>query len=153
MGIETMETESVDKQAVDSTYSIISFVGTQLPDSYRNMIYSKWMRSLKHGNDYYQLIDNDSYYSTYRAYIDVLLAKPGCVVKLAVLTEDHDVCLGFSVSRGDILDYVHVHKDMRKQGIATALVPKDFKWITHLTKIGLSIWGSKLQNVKFNPFC
>jgi GNAT superfamily N-acetyltransferase len=72
-------------------------------------------------------------------------------VRLAVLSDDRDVVLGFSVSREDILDYVHVHKDMRKQGVATSLIPKDIKIITHLTKTALLVWP-KYENITFNPF-
>ncbi len=73
-------------------------------------------------------------------------------MKLAVLTDDRDVVLGFSVSRGKVLDYVHVQKDLRKQGIGTALIPLGIDTITHLTKSALPIWGSKYGSWKFNPF-
>lgn len=116
------------------------------------MVLSKWMRSLKYGNDYFKLVDNDAYFENYNVFIKHILNKKGVIVRLAVLTEDRDVVLGWSVFEGPILHFVHVHKDMRKQGIGTSLVPRGMKVITHLTKIGLSIWASKYQDVIFNPF-
>lgn len=152
MGRQMLETKADDKQEIASSYSVISYPGTSLPDTYQNLIFSKWLRSLRYGNDYYKLIDQDAYFIAYHAYISKLLAQPDAIVRLAVLTDDPDVVLGFSVTRGTTLDYVHVHKDFRKQGIGTTLVPKDIHSITHLTKIGMAIWNAKLAHAKFNPF-
>lgn len=94
------------------------------------------------------------------------MKKPDCLIKLAVLTEDKDVVLGFSVSREDVLDYIHVHKDSRKDaemlidgkvvkfpgGIGKKLLPKPLTTFTHLTKIALIIWQTeKYKHLKFNP--
>ncbi len=116
------------------------------------MIFSKWKRSLRHGNDYFKLIDSDAYYEIYDRYISRLLADPLSVIRLAVLTDDRDIVLGFSVCRRHVLDYVHVHKDHRRCGIGTRLVPRGTSEITHVTKTGLTIWGSKYPDWKFNPF-
>lgn len=115
------------------------------------MIFSKWLRSLRFGNEYFKLIDSDSYYHSYHIYINQLLQRPSVFVHLAVLSDDHDVVLGFSVMELGVLHYVHVHKDQRKQGIGTNLA-KDFHTITHLTHIGVSIWNKKYPKVRFNPF-
>lgn len=133
------------------SYVVIQFPGAMLPAEYHNMIYSKWLRSLRYGNDYFKLIAPDAYYKNYTKQIDFVLNQYNCIVRLAVLSDDHDVVLGFSVIRGNILDYVHVHKDMRRQGIAKALIPQGIEVVTHLTKIGLSIFG-KTKGVIFNPF-
>ncbi len=139
-----------------SSYSIIAFQGANVPKEYINLIYSKWLRSLRFGNDFFKLADSDSYYDAYQNYIKVLLNKPNAMVRLAVLTDEKDVVLGFSVYRGYIsnivLDYVHVHKDHRKLGIGTRLLPHGVSTITHLTRTGLSIWGSKYGYWSFNPF-
>ena len=134
------------------SYKILQFRGYQLPDDYQALIYSRWLRSLRFGNDYYRLIEKDAYYATYHSYIERLLDHPDAVVRLAVLHDDADIVLGFCVSRGSILDYVHVHKDMRRKGIARKLIPACIDTITHLTRTGLSIWGSKFFNWQFNPF-
>lgn len=139
------------------SYTVIAYSGLKLPDAYRNMIYSKWLRSLRYSNDYFRLIAKGPYFKTYQRFIEKLLNKPNTMIRLAVLSDNHDVCLGFCVYRHDrafhILDYVHVHKDHRRQGIGSMLVPPNIIAITHLTRIGLSIWGSKMKDVAFNPFC
>ncbi len=135
-----------------SSYKIVSYYGNRVPEAYQNLIFSKWLRSLRFGNDYYKLIKAEIYYHTYHHYLALVLQNPSAIVNLAVLSDDPDVVLGFSVSRGNILDYVHVQKDMRKLGIGTKLVPKEIDTVTHLTKTGLTIWGSKYKTWNFNPF-
>jgi GNAT superfamily N-acetyltransferase len=137
---------------IESSYSVISYPAFQLPETYRNMIFSKWLRSLRYGNDYFKLINSDDYYETYNKVIVNILKNPSAVVRIAVLTDAPDVVLGWSVHRGPILDFVHVHKDMRKQGIGTALLPKDITNITHVTKTGIAVWASKYPQFIFNPF-
>ena len=133
-------------------YSVIGIHPTLLPDSYRNMIYSKWLRSLRFGNDYFKLINPAAYYDAYNKYIQRIMAQPKTMVRVAVLNDDYDVALGFSVSRGNILDYVHVHRDNRFLGIGTKLVPNGIDTITHLTKTGMVIWANKYGHWAFNPF-
>ena len=137
---------------VTSSYQILQFPGAKLPKCYTSLIYSKWLRSLRYGNDYFKLIDPESYYHTYNKHIDFILGHPDTTVRLAVLSDNHDVVLGFSIIRNTILDYVHVHKDQRNHGIGRTLVPSGILTITHLTKIALAIWP-KYPKVKFNPFC
>jgi GNAT superfamily N-acetyltransferase len=133
-------------------YKVIAISAYQLPESYRPMIYSKWLRSLRYGNDYFKLIEAGSYFTHYHKYLEALLAKPYCVVRLAVLADDYDVVLGFSVTRNSVLDYVHVHKDYRRTGIGTLLVPSGISKISHITRQGMSFWNNRLKECKFDPF-
>jgi GNAT superfamily N-acetyltransferase len=135
-----------------SGYRIIAFSGYKLPAAYTELVYSRWLRSLRFGNDYFKLIKSNAYYEAYHRYIQRVLEHPDSMVRLGVLSDDADVVLGFSVSRGSILDYVHVHKDHRRLGIGTKLVPQGIDTITHLTRTGLAIFGSKHFNWAFNPF-
>lgn len=136
----------------DFNYLIIKKSGGALSTELKNMVLSKWLRSLRYGNDYFKLMDGDSYFQAYGHYISRLLLMPDCVVRLAVLNDDKDVCLGFSVIRGMTLDYCHVHHTQRKQGIGTALVPQNISVITHLTKTGMAIWRNKMYHAVFNPW-
>lgn len=135
-------------------YDVIAMPAKDLSNEVRNLILSRWLRSLRFGNDYFKLISPASYYANYDDFIQRLLAHAW--VRLAVLADDRDVVLGFSVYRhtleGGILDYVHVHKDQRRQGIARRLVPDATHTITHLTRTGLTLWGSKRPEWKFDPF-
>ncbi len=126
------------------------------------MIYSKWLRSLRFGNDYFKLADAAAYYEAYQRYITNILQV--ATVRLAVISDDEDVVIGFAVVRNNILDYVHVLRlrlksitgfdvvDYRRRGIGTKLVPKNIDTVTHLTRTALTIWGSKYSHWKFNPF-
>ena len=141
-----------------SSYKVLSFKGAELPAQYVAMVFSKWLRSQRYGNDLLKLVDSDSYYATYKILIGNILMQPSCVVRIAVLSDDHDVALGFSVCRDKIIDYVHVHKDYRRQGIATSLlshVPQDGEgWTTSaITKTFNIFWPHKVfQKMIFNPF-
>lgn len=148
-----METRTDEETTVEeSTYSIISYPAAQLPKTYHSMVFSKWLRSLRHGNEYFKLIDSNAYFAVYQKYIEVLLSRPNTIIKIAVLTNEPDTALGFSVVEGFTLHYVHVHKDNRKAGIAMSLIPKNIEYTTHLTKDGMSLWASKFPKVIFNPF-
>jgi hypothetical protein len=84
--------------------------------------------------------------------IRLLLQEDGIVIRFAVLSDDVDVVLGFSVSEDKTLHYVHTNKDTRKQGIAKSLVPFEVEIITHLTKMGMMLWSTKLPGALFHPF-
>jgi GNAT superfamily N-acetyltransferase len=116
------------------------------------MVLSRWLRSFKHGNDYIKLIDSDSYYAAYGGFVARVLGNPATIVRIATLIDDDDNALGFSVVRGTILDYVHVHKDHRRQGIGRHLVPQDIDTFTHITRIGLRLWSVKLPQAILDPF-
>lgn len=152
LGVEGVEPIAVKPQMANDSYKIITTLGSRIPKEYNNLVYSKWLRTLRSGNDYFKLIDSKSYYEVYHKYIGHVLAKPMTVVRFAVLSEDEDVVLGFSVSQEHILHYVYTHKDNRRQGIAKELIPFEVKTITHLTKTGLILWNSKIPEAKFNPF-
>ncbi len=135
-----------------SSYQVVSYEGHALPKTYHALVFARWLKTLRSNNEYFRLIDSDSYYKSYHRYIEKILDELDSVVRLAVLSDDQDIVLGFSVVRFPVLDYVHVHKDQRRQGIAKCLVPPGIDTISHLTKIGMTIWGSKYGHWKFNPF-
>ncbi len=141
-----------DEISLSHAYLVVRYAAAHLPAEYRDLIYSRWKRSLRYGNDYFRLIKPDAYYAAYDSYIRGLLAQATADIRLAVLSDDHDVVLGFSVVRSNVLDYVHVHQHQRRMGIGRALVPEGIDTITHITKTGLTIWGSKFPQWAFNPF-
>lgn len=149
-------------EAVSHSYTIYVYPGALLPKQYLNFVFSRWAKSYRHGNDYIKLCDSDSYFAAYRKYILALLLRPETRVRIAALSDEMDIALGFAVIREKILDYVHVHKDFRKQGIGRYLVgiphmetPHNntkIEEFTHLTKTGMKLWPTKLAHAKFNPF-
>lgn len=136
------------------TITRIAFSSAKLPKQYEAMVYSKWLRSLRFGNPIMKQLQSDVYYREYHKHITMLMGKPSSIVTMAVLSDDHDIVLGFCVTREDVLDYVHVHKDHRKQGIAKMIVPDDITTFTHITLTAMQIWrgNPKYKELKFNNF-
>lgn len=140
------------KEIERSLVNICAWQGKLLPKQYLNLVRSRWMRSYRHNNDYMKLTDAAAYYCAYSVYVERILARPNAIVRLALLDEDDDVALGFSVIEKNCLHYVEVPKVNRGHGIGRALVVEKIDWFTHLTKIGMRIWSTKAPDAKFNPF-
>ncbi len=141
-----------DKEKIETGYRTKTYQGVLLPKTYYNYVRAKWMRSFRFGNDYMKLTDSDSYYDAYSGYIATILNQDDTKVTLAVLSDDHDVALGFCVVGDEVLHYIYVGLDYRNQGIGTKIAPKYFREFTHLTKIGLKLWTKKAPNAIFQPF-
>lgn len=137
---------------MSTTYSVISYKASELPKEYEALIFSRWLRSFRYGNKFLRSSDPAPYYKNYHLYLENLLKKPDSIIRLAVLTDDHDVVLGFSVVREDVLDYVHVQVNHRKHGIAKKLVPETITTTSHMTDLAKGIWQKKYKDIKFNPF-
>lgn len=163
MGIENVDIETNEPK---TTYKVIRFQASRLPEQYQNLVLSKFLRSLRYGNQYFSFIDAHPYFEMYGRYFKNVLQRPDAVIRLAVLSDDEDVVLGWSLIEAHTLHYVYVNKDNRKLGIGKSLTETNlpFDTITHLTAIGLSIWSSKFHNgvgpnilnkpkIVFNPFC
>jgi hypothetical protein len=145
-GQPSKETLSMD------SYKLIVYPCREIPDQYRNLLFSKFLTSLREGNDYFHLIDKEAYFGVYNAYFATLLDRPLSYVKLAVLTDEPDVVLGWALFEPRKLHYVYVHKVNRRIGVATELLKEPFEVCTHLTKMALEIWSDKHIETKFNPF-
>lgn len=117
------------------------------------MLFAEFLRSLRWGNEYFRLIDSEPYFQVYHAYFSVLLNRPEALVKIAVLSDDDDVALGWCLVEIDKVHYVYVKKDYRKIGIARTLISEPFSRFSHVTKTVLSLWPAKFPDAKFNPFC
>lgn len=135
-----------------STYSVKVFNGKPPTENYRNFILSKWLRSFRFGNEFIRLTRSSSYYPKYGDYIKSILDSPLVSTRLAVLSDEPDVALGFSVVSGETLHYVYVGVDYRLQGIGRRLIPIEIKEFTHITKKWMLIWATKFPNSEFDPF-
>ncbi len=122
-----------------------------LPDD-KNFIFSTWLKGVYYGNDWFQEIDQDSYFRNYQKIIEKILARPDVRIQVACLRDDPGVVLGYSVLEGDILHYVFCKEVWRGIGLSNDLVPKNIKIVTHLTKPGRAILRAKYPNAIFNPF-
>lgn len=133
------------------SYSVLQLPSTDLPGELINLIRSKWMRSLRYGHDLYKLMSPPEYYDWCQGDIDDRLGDMNTNVRFAVLTDDHDVVLGFSVYCCEVLYYVYVHKDNRRLGISKFLIPSEVTHFTELTKTGMFLW-KKYKRLNYNPF-
>lgn len=143
-----------------ASYKILKFKASETPLAFRNMIFGEFLRSLRFGNEYFKLIDAEPYFQVYHAYFSVLLNRPEALIKIAVLTDDDDVALGWSLTEPDKVHFVYVKKDYRhKPGnphnprIGSSLVSEPFSRFSHITKKAILLWPTKFPNAKFNPFC
>lgn len=149
MGFEEMDLQANEPEA---SYKIITLSAAKLPEQYRNLIFSKFLRSLRYGNDYFKLMASSSYFSNYHQYIELLLKRSDVKLKLAVLSDDEDVVLGWAMLQPGVIHYVYVNKEQRNQGIAKSLCANwPFDSVTHLTTIGARIFA-KMKNVTFDPW-
>ena len=115
-------------------------------------IMSSWLKGLRFGNDIFREVKSDVYFKEYQKIISALLQHPSRETKVAVLPDDEDVILGYSVHSkdGTKVDWTFVKTSWRGIGIARALVPSTVKSATHLTKPGLSI--IRKRGMEFDPF-
>lgn len=152
MGTEALHTETIEPQGVLSSYTVIWLPASKLSEDAKAFVFSAWLKSLRKGNDFFKLIAARSYWRSIHRLIENVLASPITQVRFAVLSDDHDVILGFSVSRGTVLDFIYVKKDQRRCGIGTSLIPPGVETVTHLTKTALTIWANKYSHWEFDPF-
>jgi hypothetical protein len=143
---------------MENSYTIVELKSAHPTfEQYRALVIATWLQSLKHGSEFFELVDKKCFFDVYPKVIASLLKRPDCTIRLAVLSDDHDVAIGWSAFEGQVLHFVYVRRGEknasgRKQGIGTALIPKGLKVTTHMTKIGKAIWHNKYPNVIFNPF-
>jgi hypothetical protein len=147
MGNQKLESTANEPQ---ERYRLISYKGSVIPSDLRNLIIAPFLNSLRYGNDLFKLIDKDAFYFSYGKFIDVLLQRPNASVKFAIL--DDETVLGWCMSEQKILHYIWVKKEVRRQGIGKALMPKDFDTISHITNKGINIWVNYYPEKRFNPF-
>jgi GNAT superfamily N-acetyltransferase len=146
-------TDIARQMKAESSYKVIYFRGPELPEQYKGLVITRWTRSLKYGNDYFKLCEPKAYWAVYPKLVNFTLSRPETIVTIAVLSDDEDVALGFSVHEQDVLHYVHVDAVHRRQGIGKTLVSvSTLNTVTHVTKLGIPFWSAVLPRATFNPF-
>ena len=119
-----------------------------VPDD-KAFIMATWLRGLFYGDSWFSLIPKNIFMKAYHAILEAKLADPRTTVTVACLKDTPDVILGYSVSRGTVLDWMHVKDSWRRIGIGKSLVPQNLSAVSHLSKLGKQL---KPANVPFNPF-
>lgn len=114
-----------------------------------NFVLASMLRSLYYGNEFYNKIEKASFFKNYEVIVKQILDKSQTVV--AVLQEDEDVILGYSIGAPEVLHFVFVKQAWRKQGIAKKMFNLyNFTTVTHLTKVGDPI--RERIGLTFDPF-
>lgn len=148
-----MENQILDKRqdVSQSTYKVIQYNKDTVPEQIKNMILSRFLRSLRRGNEYFRLMDKEAYFKAYNDYLNTILNRPSIIINVAVLSDDIDVALGWALMEPGKLHYVYVKDEQRRQNIGKSLLTENFSTVTHLTNMGLLLFN-KYNNVTFNPF-
>lgn len=118
----------------------------------RNFIMSTCLRGLYYGNVYLREIPKDVFMNCFHKVLDIILTNPASTINVACLSDDQNVILGYSVFRGQSLDWVFVKSAWRKIGIGRRLIPKNTTSYSQATKNGMSFFKSKLPSITYNPF-
>lgn len=119
----------------------------------KNFILATWLRGLKYGNDWYNLIPAQIYFKVYQTALMRVLDSDKVIIKISCLKDDPDVILGYAVldRNQEILHWAFTKSAWRNIGVMKSLVPTSTKIVTHVTKVGLSLM-KKYPEVIFNPF-
>lgn len=134
-------------------YKILKYRGIEVPSNYHAAILSKFLRTLRYGNDLYRLIAPEFYWDTLSNRLKSIVGNPTCSVALAVLADETDVLLGFLIHRAHVLDYAWVTNHCRRNGIMRSMMPNDIQIYTHVTKHFLPVLATeRFKKTKFNPF-
>lgn len=119
----------------------------------KNFILATWLKGLKYGNDWYNLIPSEIYFKFYQLALSTLLASNNVSIKVSCLKDDSDVILGYVVMNKaeTVLHWAFSKSAWRNIGIMKSLIPSTVTAATHVTKVGLSLL-KKNPGVVFNPF-
>jgi len=99
------------------------------------LIYSTWRNALWYGDK--NNVDSDEFYAQATREIKKILETSQ--VRIACLSDDHDLIVGYSVMTGSNIEFVYVKLDYREKGIGALLVKGFTKISTPRTKIGWAI--------------
>ena len=148
MGNKKLEPQGNEPE--ESSYRIITYASKEVPKDFINLIRAPFLNTLRYGNEFFKLIVQDSYYKKYGAYVDFLINRPEMKVVTAQLNDQ--TVLGWALIEKNTLHYIWVKKELRRQGIGKSLI-KDVNTFSHITNVGLSIWGKEnYKDMVFDPF-
>lgn len=119
----------------------------------RKFVGGCWLPGLYFNNSFFREIDEKTFFEFYQVVIDRILSRYGRRMSAATLKQDPDTIVGFSIweerPEGNILHWVYVRPEWRRNGIAANLIPPNVVTVTHLTDVTVN---RKPKNWKFNPF-
>lgn len=128
-------------------YFVLDGIGTA-----RNLIFATWLRSYQTSSLMTKAIPKETFFGEHHKVIERILSR-NPTVRLAVIPDDQDVVLGWSVTEPGIVHYVYVKPSFRKYGIARALldhVERPFIY-SHGTYVTRDL-EKHLDGCTFNPY-
>lgn len=119
-------------------------------------IYATWLRGLYYGDPHYSRIHKPRFMEHYHSLITQALANKKIITKVACLTDDPTVVLGYAIyetyTDATVLHWVFVKEAWRGIKIGSKLCPEKFTEVTHLTRQASGILKKKRLNPVFDPF-
>ena len=116
-------------------------------------IFESWLNGLYYANKFFKDIPRDIYLINYHRVLEKIIDAPNTVIEIVTLKEAPTAIIAYVVyqttQKGPVLHWVFVKPIWRNQGIATAIVPENTVYCTHLTAVGRSL---KPKQMEFNPF-
>lgn len=122
------------------------------PDDH-GIVYDTFLRGLYFGNPFYKEIAQPVFFENYKPFLKALLDKKRAALVVACLVDDPSTIVGYSLMSADLstVHWVYVKSNWRRFGIAKKLVPKNFKYYSHYSKLGKDLL-KKYPEASFNPF-
>lgn len=119
----------------------------------KNFIMATFLRGLYYGENFWSQVPKQIFMDNYKIVIEAILANSNTMVLVACDMEDPKVIFGYSVVSMDLntIHWCYVKSRFRNRGIAKSLVPSNPKYVSHLSKLGITLLP-KLKNAVFNPF-
>ncbi len=116
----------------------------------RAFVKATFLRGLYHGDSWFSVMPKDLFMRCYAPVVEALIVRN--FVKVACLTDDPDVIIGYSIVNPtlQVLHWIYVKKPFRGMGIGKALIPTLVTTFTHLTRAGKSLLDK--YKAVFNPF-
>lgn len=115
-------------------------------------ILATFLRGVYYGNQFFNMIPKNIFMDSYKKVGEALLVHPNVQIKVACLSDDPDVMIGYAMLSKDLetIHFCFIKSAWRQQGIMKAILPIIPKNSTHFTKLGLSLMNK--YNITFNPF-
>jgi hypothetical protein len=114
-----------------------------------SFVYSTWLKSLYHRSKLFNEVPADVFYANYHKHVEHLLRVS--TVRVACLTEDQDVILGWAAYNKNTLHYAFTKQVWRSQGIQKKILDNHvITTVSCITDMGNKI--RKAKSWEFNPW-
>lgn len=123
-------------------------------DNDRNFILKSFLLGVYYGDTWFSKIPKRIFMDNYKKVAESLFLRYKGSIRVACLTGDTDVILGYAILNAShtTLHFVYVKEVWRKKGIGSQLVPKTVNCVTHLTPLGETLSKKLNSELIFNPF-